>query len=154
MTNFMTTLFYFMTFFFILYEYAWIGDPTKHTQYMKDFEEGSEDRKGKTWLQYTESQKEASVNFLYQAFYIFWMFAGILSHQWFIFSCWLLFNIVIIHLLSKIWKKYSSGYIILHWFNSWLCLFTLFFILLNHFHFHIDIGAWFLNYIHKSLLGW
>lgn len=68
--------------------------------------------------------------------YMLWSFVGLFSEQWPLFATIILMGIV-----------FPKKFIVLRWLDALVTLLILFFILLNAYHFHVDV--W--KYILKSL---
>lgn len=70
-----------------------------------------------------------------QIFYIGWVFIGFFSFQWIVFLFMFLFGLI------------AKNNIVLRWFDAFISLTVLIFIILNAYHFKIDIISFILNNI-------
>ena len=136
----LTNLFYFLGLFFIWREIKWIVAPSEQVEYKKEFDKHSKLNKGKKWDTYSKEYKDILKSSWSILITVFWLFIGIFTVQWFTFLVVLLFNIIIIAPLSKIFK-YSFAYLVLHWINSLIGLAFGLFVIINHYHLHIDVWS-------------
>lgn len=109
-----------MTIFPLLWELIAIGN----IQRVHNFSKGSKALKGKKFDEYSSKQKNVSVLML---LYILWAFIGLFSSQWLTFS--------VLLLISLIPKKFMA----IRWIDSVLSFALLLFIILNAYHFKIDL---------------
>jgi hypothetical protein len=86
--------------------------------------------KGHKFEEYSSTQKTVGLLML---FYFVWVFIGLLSSQWVVFS--------MIFIISFIPKKY----IFVRWLDSLVTLIALLFILMNAYHFKIDVYQFLLS---------
>lgn len=116
----MKHLFYCLIIFPILWETISLKNPYKTHKFILRFKT----LKCKKFSEYSSTQKSFSIlNFGY----LFWVFIGFFSFQWTAF--------LVLFLLSFIPKKC----IWVRWIDSLISLLILFFILLNAYHFKINI---------------
>lgn len=134
----LTHLFYLTGIFFIWREIKWIVSPAEQVEYKREFDKHSKLNKGKKWDNYSKEYKDILKSSWSIIITVFWLFIGIFTVQWFIFLVVLLFNIIIIAPLSKIFR-YSFAYLALHWLNSLLGFAFGLFVIINHYHLHIDV---------------
>lgn len=121
----MKHLFYFIAFLPILWEIMVLSNPKKVARFISILRAKS--KYNLTKKNYTNAEKAF---YLLNLGYIGWSIAGLLSSQWVLF--------LIIILLGFMPKKH---YITI-WINSLLSLAVLIFIILNAYHFHIDVYSW------------
>lgn len=134
----MTHLFYFTTIFFLFKEIQWLYSPRERVDEVKKFSELSKLNKGKKWDDYSEEYKSALKSKVFVIFIPLWMFVGLFTFQWVAFLIMLLFNFVIIAPFSQL-TKYSFAYLILHWINSVIGFAFGIFVILNHYHLHLNV---------------
>lgn len=144
----MTFIFYLLVSLTIWYEIGWIQSPRKYVGYSKLLEDQKEAIKGMNYKDLTEEQQSATINLWCQLIYILLIFVGLFSAQWVSFLFILAFNMVIIGLLSALVTKYGKIYTIIHWFNSLVGIVVITYILLNHYHLHIDTLKAIRDYFH------
>lgn len=116
----MKHVFYFLTIFPILWEVMNLVSINKTHQ----FALGLKAMKGKMYDEYSSSQKSFSI---YMIGYIIWNFIGFFSFQWTVFLVLFLFGLI------------PKKYIWYRWIDSLISLVVLIFIVLNAYHFKIDI---------------
>jgi hypothetical protein len=68
----------------------------------------------------------------------FWIFFGLLSKSWYIFLSIIIINTVI-NLINKLIGEFSVFSFALNFIKSLAILLVIIFLILNHFHLHIDI---------------
>jgi len=124
----MKHIFYFLTIFPIFWELHNLFNIKKTHQFFLEIKAN----KGKNFDEWTENRKYFSVLMLG---YIFWNFIGFFSSQWVLF--------VSMFLLGLIPKKYIWH----RWIDSLISFLILCFIILNAYHFKIDVWQWILSNI-------
>lgn len=67
-----------------------------------------------------------------------WIFFGLLSKSWYVFLFILLMN-TIINLITKLIGEFNMFAFAIHFIKNILILFLIVFLILNHFHLHLDI---------------
>lgn len=134
----MTHLFYFTTIFFLFKEIQWLYSPRERVADVKQFSELSKLNKGKKWDDFSPEYKSELKSKIGVVLIPLWMFVGLFTFQWSAFLIMLLFNFVIIAPISQL-TKYSFAYLILHWLNSVIGFAFGIFVILNHYHLHIDV---------------
>jgi len=138
----MTTLFYIYTIFFVFYELNWILSPVEKTEDARKFFKLSKEFKGKKWDDFSPEYKSELKTKLWLSTLLLWMFIGLFTFQWSVFLLFITFNFLVIAPLSKL-LKFSIAYTILHWVNSVIGFAFGIFVILNHYHLHIDIIKYF-----------
>jgi len=68
---------------------------------------------------------------------LLWSFVGLFTGQWVLFVLLLLFNFLIITPISRL-TRFSFAYLVLHWINAVIGFAFGMFIIINHYHLHID----------------
>lgn len=116
----MKHVFYFLTIFPILWEVMNLVSINKTHQ----FALGLKAMKGKKYDEYSSSQKSFSICMIG---YIIWNFIGFFSFQWTVFLALFLFGLI------------PKKYIWFRWIDSLISLAVLIFIVLNAYHFKIDV---------------
>jgi len=134
----MTSIYYFSTIIFIWVELLWIMSPIEKTLEAKQFAELSKENKGKKWDDFSSEYKTEIKKKLGLLYIVIWMLIGLFTVQWVAFLAILIFNFGIINPLSKI-KKYSMFYTVIHWLNSIIGFAFAVFVIINHYHLHIDL---------------
>lgn len=114
----MKHLFYFLGLFPLIYEMSVIANPKKY------FEFKSRIKKGGKFDNMTTNQKAYSIFSLY---YLLFVFVGLFSFNWFAFVC-----LIAISFVPKI-------NVVIMWIDSLISFVILLFILLNAYHFKIDV---------------
>ncbi len=117
----MRHIYYFMAIFPILWELYTLQNILKVHNFSKKFKKDAKDKKFDEW---TDSQKALSI---FMIGYLVWAFIGLFSSQWILF----LF-IFVISFIPKV-------NITIRWIDSFISVLVFLFILLNTYHFHIDI---------------
>ena len=140
----MTTIFYLSTIIFLILELRWIIAPIDKTNDAKAFMELSKEFKGKEWNEYSDEYKTHVKSKIWLVWVLFWMLIGLFTVQWVGFLFIIVFNFIIIAPLSKL-TKYSMTYSVIHWFNSLIGFCFGVFVIVNHYHLHIDLTQWFLS---------
>ena len=139
MTNFLTNIYYLSTCIFLYEEILWIMQPTVESKKSMDFFMLEKQNKGKKYEEYSEDFKSA-IRGRYTGMYsILWAFIGLFTFQFDFFTLFLMLQIIIVGSISKLTRKYFVPYTILHWLNSIIGFAFGIFIILNHYHFHINI---------------
>lgn len=68
----------------------------------------------------------------------FWIFFGLLAKSWYVFLALLIFN-TSINLICKFFGEFSKFSFIITFIKSLIILFLIGFLIINHFHLHLDI---------------
>jgi hypothetical protein len=123
----MTTLFYFLAIFPLMYEMMIVGNIKKSHNFIMNL-------KDKEVADFTEKEKNFSI---LQFFYFFWTIIGLFTVNWPLFS--LMFFLAIL----------PSRNMYLRLINSFLTFLVLLFIIINYFHLEINTGEYFINYFYK-----
>ena len=76
----------------------------------------------------------------------FWIFFGLLTKSWYVFLSILLINTTI-NLVTKIIGEFNMFAFTIHFVKNALILFLIMFLILNHFHLHLDIWNLIKSYI-------
>lgn len=115
----MSSIFYLPAFIAIMWELLYgVMSASKTQKFIKEM-------KGKKLNEYNSSQKSLAMCML---LYFIWTLVGIISSQWIIFILIILISILI-----------PKKIIFIRVIDSLVTLFLLVFMLLNKFHFHIDV---------------
>lgn len=124
----MKHIFYFITIFPLLWEFINITNINRTHLFFKTFRK----MKGKKFDDYSPTQKKISILMM---FYIIWVIIGLFSSQWIVFV-----SILIISIIPK-------KYIIIRWIDSLVSALLLLFIILNVYHFKIDLFVYLKSFI-------
>lgn len=143
----MTTLFYLFGFFMMFHELSWIFSPIERTKDLEKFDTPAKQNKGREWKDLTPDYKSKIKTKGWQLFLAAWLLVGLISIQWVSFGLFLIFQLVFIAPVSKL-TQYSKIYTILHWLNSVIGFVFVLFVIINHFHLHIDVLSLIKNYVH------
>ena len=119
----MNYIFFLFAIFAIIWELIAIREPRKVSHFTKQLKL---DSKNKKFNELTSNQVAFSVLML---LYAFWAIAGLFTSQWFIFSVLIIFSMIP---KKVIWYRI---------FDSFISLMLLFLMILNEFHFHIDLWS-------------
>lgn len=119
----MKHVFYFLTIFPILWEVMTLVNLNKTHQFVLSLKA----MKGKKFDEFTSSQKLFPICMIG---YIIWTFIGFFSFQWVVFLLLFLFGLIP--------KKYAWY----RWIDSFISFIVLCFIVLNAYHFKIDVWEW------------
>ena len=123
----MKHIFYFLTIAPILWEVMNLVSINKTHQFVISLEA----MKGKNFDEFTSSQKSFSICMIG---YIIWDFIGFFSFQWVVFLGLFLFGLIP--------KKYAWY----RWIDSLISFIVLCFIVLNAYHFKIDVWQWLVSF--------
>jgi hypothetical protein len=134
----MTDIYYIVGLIFLWEELQWIYYPIKKTENAKSFSDLAKEFKGKTWDEYSKEYKVRLKRNWYYVLILVWLGAGFMTAQWVIFLLYFVFNIIIIRPLSRL-TKYSYAYTTIHWINSIIGFAVGLFIIINHYHLHINL---------------
>lgn len=137
----MTYLFYFSAIIFIINHLLWIFIPTIMEESSKKFSSLLKEHKGKSFDLYSKELKsEWLKRVIYMILSLFWVFIGLFSSQWVLFIIIVLFNFGIIYPILTFTKNTIFG-IIIKWISHLMNFFVIIFLILNHYHLHIDVWA-------------
>lgn len=144
----MKHIFYFIGICFIIYKLLWILNPKDNAEKAKKLHALTKENKSVKWKDMSEEYKELFLSKgLISMFLMFWMFAGLLTFNWFAFLLLLSFNFIVIAPISKL-VRFSFAYTVLHWFNSIVGLSFGIFVIINSYHLKMNlyeiVKSWFL----------
>jgi hypothetical protein len=142
----MTTIYYLSSIIIIISQMDWLLSPIKMTADAKKFREMSKLNENKKWDDYPDEYKSEVKSRIRYLFTPLWLFIGLFTFQWIAFLFILVFNFLVVLPLSKL-TRFSTIYIMLHWFNSLIGLLFCLFVIVNHFHLKIDLTQWVLSLI-------
>lgn len=139
----MTHLFYLFTAIFLFKEAIWITSPYERLKEARTFHRLSELNKGKRWDEYTLDYKSLiKSKWPIAVSILVWLFVGLLTVQWPVFLAVIVFNFFIIAPISKL-TQFGFFYMVTHWVSSVVGFAFGIFIVLNHYHLHIDTLSYF-----------
>jgi hypothetical protein len=123
----MTTLFYFLAIFPLMYEISTMGNMTKSHNFIMNL-------KNKEVSDFTEKEKNFSI---LQFLYFVWTVIGLFTVNWPVFS--------LIFFLALLPQKNMY----LRLIDTFLTFLILLFIIINYFHLEINTGEYFINYFYR-----
>jgi hypothetical protein len=123
----MTTLFYFLAIFPLMFEMMIVGNTKKSHNFIMNM-------KDKEVSDMTEKEKNFSI---LQFLYFVWTVIGLFTVNWPVFS--LIFFLALI----------PQRNIYLRLIDAFLTFLVLLFIIINYFHLNINTGEYFINYFYK-----
>ena len=144
-----TNLYYLFTFYVIFMQLPYILDPASKAEIDKKFFDLNKENKKLKWPDYAEEYKSLLKGKIYKFIFIYgWVFVGFFTIQWPIFIGLFLYSLLVSPILRITRDTYYENdledlYLYLHWLSSLFTLCVLIFILVNHYHLHIDIFLWF-----------
>lgn len=146
----MTHLFYFVGLIFLIYEILFLFSIRKKLTDAKNFEEKSKENKGKSWNEYSEEYKTELIERCFLLIFPLFFFVGLFTQQWFTFLLFLILQFSIFLPLSKL-----LGFSPLRYFTTGLntllgIVFSLF-VIINHYHLHIDTFQIFMEWWAKYI---
>lgn len=135
----MKHIFYFIGILFVIHELFWILNPKAQTEKAKKLNQLSKLFKDKKWDEYSQEYKDIIIfKGIPYAIFLTWLFLGILTFNWVAFAFIILFNLVIIAPISKLFK-FSAAYTVLHWLNSIIGIAFGVFVIVNSYHLKINL---------------
>jgi len=120
--------------------------PLEKTKDSLAFKELMKLNKGKKWDEFSEDYKSELKSKIWLLYILFWMLVGLFTFQWQAFLIMIVFNILIIAPLSKIFKN-TFMYTVLHWINSLIGFAFGVFIIINHYHLKLNLTDILLSYV-------
>jgi hypothetical protein len=144
----MTNIYYLFTFYVIFMQLPYILDPAGKADIDKKFVDLSKENKPKKWPDYPEEFASLLKQKIYKFIFIYgWIFVGFFTIQWPIFVFMFIYSLLISPILRITRDEYYEDkehdlYLAIHWSSSLLVLCVLIFILINHYHLHIDVLSW------------
>lgn len=128
---FLTYLFYIMAVGPIMYEFIVLSKPVKYTAFRREIT-------GKVKKKKKLSDAENAFC-LCMLIYMIWSIVGVFSSQWLIFIAFFVLSLITSFLVSILNKRVQPVWI---WIDALVSLGLLLFLILNKFHFHINIWQW------------
>lgn len=138
----MEHLFYLFGIVVMIYELFWIISPKEMYTNSKDFQDLAKQNKDKQYKEYSQEYKRLIGKNAIMPFLIFWLFLGLFTSQWGAFLIFIAFQFAIILPLDKLTLRTDTG-VVIHWVNSLIGFLYTAFIIINAYHLHIDLFAWF-----------
>lgn len=114
----MAHIYYLFTFMFLIYEFMTVVDPIKIHRFAIKFKNRDKNK---------EMSSNENIYLFFNLFYMTWALLGLLTFQWPIFL-----YIVIAAFIPKTW-------IVWRWIDAAIGVIILLFIILNKYHFQIDL---------------
>ena len=145
----MIEIFYLFSMFFVVKELEWVFNPKKETLRMENIKENISKIKNKLngplgYDELNDIDEKLLKNIGTTLIVLIWVIFGLFTFNGLAFLIYLLFNILIIIPISKIFK-YNNIYTITHWFNSILGLLFWIYIILNEYIFRINLKEMLIN---------
>lgn len=141
----MTHLFYFMGLLFLMYEIFFLFNIEEKIANSKQYKDYRKENPDATYSKFPDKIKNV---FLETAIigipYILWMFVGILSSQWIVFTAYLVFAFGVVTPLRKL-VGYSPARFYFTFTDTLICIFVIGFIVINKYHLHIDTLSYIKN---------
>jgi len=140
----MTTIYYILGILLLFIEVSYFINPTKKAVETKRFRELYESESARETKEYKRLLLEKGCgSFLVLG----WFMTGLFTIQWPVFLIFLILVFGVFAQLGKVTIKLKADWplAISHWISSLASIITIVFLILNHFHLHIDIVKWFLN---------
>ena len=138
----MTHLFYFVGLIFLIYEISFLFSIKEKLADSKDFKEKSKEYKGKKWDEYSEEYKSEIIKKSFLLIFHMFFFVGLFTQQWFTFLVFLILQFVVFLPLSKL-VGYSPLRYLTTGLNTLLGIVFSLFVIVNHYHLHIDTFQFF-----------
>lgn len=138
MMNILTHLFYLSTIIYMMNEVRWLFNIDEEVNNVNRFIELSKENKWKPSKEVSEEYKEIVNDNWDVIFIFFWMFVGLFTAQWHFFLMIITFNLFVITPLSHL-TRYTKTYKVIHWINSLIGFIFCIFVIINHYHLHINI---------------
>jgi cation transport ATPase len=138
----MTHLFYFVGLIFLIYEISFLFSIKEKLADSKDFKEKSKEYKGKKWDEYSEEYKSEIIKKSFLLIFLMFFFVGLFTQQWFTFLVFLILQFVVFLPLSKL-VGYSPLRYLTTGLNTLLGIVFSLFVIVNHYHLHIDTFQFF-----------
>lgn len=133
----MTHLFYFVGLIFLIYEILFLFSIKEKLTDAKNFKEKSKEYKGKKWDEYSEEYKSEIIKKSFLFIFILFFFVGLFTQQWFTFLVFLILQFSIFLPLSKL-LGFSPLRYLTAGLNTLLGIAFSLFVIINHYHLHID----------------
>lgn len=135
----MKHIFYLITIAFIIYEISWILSPKEKVEKTKKYFNENKKNKGKKWDECSEEYKHLlKTRGVWSFLVTLWLFVGLFTFNWVAFVAFILFNLLIIAPISKLFR-FSTAYLVIHWINSVIGVLFGVFILINSYHLKINL---------------
>jgi len=113
----------------------------KFLDFMKEF-------KGKKYDEYSEEYKNLLIpKIILTVILLPWMFIGLFTFNWFMFLCFLIFIYALVAPINKMTKKVLWLYSSVHFISSLVGMSFGVFVILNTYHFKIDVWTLFQQWI-------
>ena len=141
----MEHIFYFIGILFLIYEVYFLLNLKNELEEYKRFKELTNEFKNLEWNDYSEEYKKLCKNKLFVLIFLFWLFIGLASSQWVLFLIFLLFKFIIISPITKIVKFSFYRYFIIG-FNTVVGIIFSLFLILNKYHFKLNLYEILINY--------
>lgn len=138
MMNILTHLFYLSTIIYMMNEVRWLFNIDEEVNNVNRFIELSKENKWKPSKEVSEEYKKMINDNWDVIFIFFWMFVGLFTAQWHFFLMIIAFNLFVIAPLSHL-TRYTKTYKVIHWINSLIGFIFCIFVIINHYHLHINI---------------
>ena len=144
----MTNLFYLIGLIFLIYEINYLFSIKEKQLKNEKFKKLLKEFENKKWDDYSEEYKNMLVGKISLLIFVIFFFVGLLSQQWFTFLLYLIAQFVIIGPLSKLFNN-TPLKILITGINTIIGIIFSLFIILNHYHLHIDTYQIFIEWWSK-----
>ncbi len=139
-------IFYSYGIIFFIYELWCITNPKKMQTFSIKAEKVLRETKGKKFEDDSSEEKSVVLRAFGVMSFIFWMFLGLFTFNWALFSAKLILNLVFIAPISKLVGRESFAWLVLHWLNSVIGAAFALFVIINAYHLRIDFWPIILNW--------
>jgi len=136
----MEHIFYVVGIAWIIYEYTFISNIKEKMQTTKRTLELQKELKGKSYSQWSEEYKDIAISVLFFQLPLYiWLFVGLFTFQWVIFLYFIAQLYLLTGLPRWLFGIESKIYMVCVWINSLIGLLMGLFVILNKYHFRIDV---------------
>lgn len=145
----MKHIFYFIAILFILYEIYWLTNTKRAVDDLRKRKRVLKENKDVDWSDMSDSVQSVYIR-AFMAYILFiWLFVGLLTFNWFAFLLFLLWSFLFITPINKFLTEDTGGEYPLLWLNSLVGLCLGVWVILNSYHFKIDLWE-----LITSSFGW
>lgn len=144
-----THLFYLLCLLRVVYEFFWIVTAKERIKSFVEFKAKTKSLENTPVSMWPSEYMGTILRFMLKAFLHAFLFIGVFSHQWFIVILFLVWDILIINLITR--KMNQILYLGIHWINSWITIGVFLYLIINHYHLHHSTSCqinWLLSFFH------
>ena len=136
----MEHLFYVVAIFWIIYEWGFVSDIQEKMDKTNKLVLLHKEFKGKSYKEWSEEYKDMAIGvFFFQLPLYVWLFVGLFTFQWTVFLYFVFQMYILTGLPRKIFGLKSRILTACVWLNSFVGLLMGFFVIVNKYHFHINV---------------